>query len=291
MDIKHFLTSQDINAKKFNAGEFIYRTDEPGGDSVALILNGIVEIFIGEDNGFTVNAKVHQGNFFGFTGLLAEKRSENARAMVNDTKILFISRTSFLNYLKADSHFLATMVQLGIESLQNIPESLIVPPDDSIDIEKVLGKDSAAGFNTIRNKNLRIIEYLNNMRNKLISPGEDLFTSSDLDNSYIYLLVEGTIEQYMVINDRQVPVITVQPGSLFGFLRHLGKKGHLLSAKAGPTITRLIMLDEEMLVRISKLDTELAFSVFMNLVLTIAIVQGTMVKSVPESHDVQDSPS
>ncbi|MBN8221985.1 MAG: hypothetical protein J0L53_13760 [Spirochaetes bacterium] len=73
-------------------------------------------------------------------------------------------------------------------------------------------------------------------------------------------------------------MITLEPGALFGFLKAADDDGHVLTAKAGKTTAKLIALDDDMLTKLSHLDQRLAYSIFQNMVLTIAIVENQMIK-------------
>ena len=129
-------------------------------------------------------------------------------------------------------------------------------------------------FAKIRKQNLVTLEYLNKMRNKYVSPGKKLFDRENDVDTDVYLLVEGTIEQYW---KDEALVIALEPGAMFGFLKSADNQGHVLTARAGSTTAKLIALDDDILTKISHLDERLAYSIFQNMVLTIAIVESEMI--------------
>jgi CRP-like cAMP-binding protein len=119
---------------------------------------------------------------------------------------------------------------------------------------------------------------MNNMRNKLIQKGGVLFHGDDFRDDYIYLLLSGEIIQSSGPEGAERPVIRLQPGSLFGFLAHAGGKGHVLTARAADGPCRLLTLDSGVLQQVARIDTEVAYSIFLNAVLTLAIIEKTFVK-------------
>jgi len=102
--------------------------------------------------------------------------------------------------------------------------------------------------------------------------------AEDANDSLVYLIIEGEIEQYWSEAGTESLVVAIGPGSLCGFLRGRDGKGHLLTAKAGAKGAKLIGLDDDILARICHVDGHLAYSVFQNIVLTIAVIQQFMMR-------------
>lgn len=202
-------------------------------------------------------------------------RASRPRAGNTEVKVLFLNEADFLRYLREDASFLSQIFKLTLTRLRSVPEHLIKKPDAEIKLDEMFGAGAAEKFQEIRRQNLVAPEYLNKMRNKYVSPGKKLFDNEKDIDTDVYLLVEGTIEQYW--KDDSL-VITLEPGALFGFLKAADDDGHVLTAKAGKTTAKLIALDDDMLTKLSHLDQRLAYSIFQNMVLTIAIVENQMIK-------------
>lgn len=263
-------------ARRYAPREEIFPHGSSSADGVYLVLQGAVEAYQGNADQTTRPVAVYNpGAFFGLSAILGIPRFEAARAGNAEVKVLFLNEADFLRYLREDGSFLSQIFKLTLARLRSIPEHLIKKPDAEINLEALFGPGAAAKFQEIRRQNLVAPEYLNKMRNKYVSPGKKLFDNEKDIDTDVYLLVEGTIEQYWKDNSL---VITLEPGALFGFLKAADDEGHVLTARAGKTTAKLIALDDDMLTKLSHLDQRLAYSIFQNMVLTIAIVENQMIK-------------
>jgi len=263
-------------AKRYAPREEIFSHGSPSQEGVCLLLQGTVEAYQGNaDDTTRPVASYTPGAFFGLSAILGIPRFETARAGDAEAKVLFLNEVDFLRYIREDGTFLSQLFKLILTRLRSIPEHLIKKPDTEIKLDELFGAGSTEKFIAIRRQNLVAPEYLNKMRNRYVSPGKKLFDNEKDIDTDVYLLVEGTIEQYW--KDDSL-VITLEPGSLFGFLKSADNNGHVLTAKAGKTTAKVIALDDDMLTKLSHLDPRLAYSIFQNMVLTIAVVQNQMIR-------------
>jgi|JI10StandDraft_1071094.scaffolds.fasta_scaffold120366_1 CRP-like cAMP-binding protein len=263
-------------ARKYAAREEIFTFGADSSEGVCLVLQGVVEAF--QANADQTTRPINQygpGAFFGLSATLGIPRFETARAGNAEVKVLFLNEADFLRYLRENPAFLSEMFKLTLQRLRSIPEHLIQKPDTEMRIEEIFGPGAGERFAAIRRQNLVVLEYLNKMRNKYVSPGKKLFDNDNVTDTDVYLLVEGNIEQYW--KDGSL-VITLEPGAMFGFLKAADDDGHVLTAVAGKSTAKLIALDDDILTKLSHLDQRLAYSIFQNMVLTIALVESQMIR-------------
>lgn len=263
-------------ARKYAARDEIFKFGSDSAEGVCLVLQGTVEAFQ-PDADHTTRPVIQYGpgSFFGLSATLGIPRFETARAGNAEVKVLFLNEADFLRYLREDGSFLSKLFKLTLSRLRSIPGHLIKKPDVEIKLDTLFGPGALEKFQAIRRQNLSAPEYLNKMRNKYVSPGKKLFDNDKDIDTDVYLLIEGSIEQYW--KDGSL-VITLEPGAMFGFLKAADDDGHVLNAKAGKSTAKLIALDDDILTKLSHLDQRLAYSIFQNMVLTIAVVEGQMIK-------------
>lgn len=275
MSLADIVKAAGAVAKRYAPREEIFAHGTPSDDGVCLVLQGTVEVFHPGASGTTRAIAVHSpGSYFGLSALLGIPRFETAKSANAECKVLFLREEDFLRYLREDKSFLSQIFRNTLQRLRTIPEHLIRKPDRVLQIDEMFGPGAAEKFAKIRQQNLVTLEYLNKMRNKYVSPGKKHFDRENHVDTDVYLLVEGTIEQYW---KDEALVIALEPGAMFGFLKSADNQGHVLTARAGSTTAKLIALDDDILTKISHLDERLAYSIFQNMVLTIAIVESEMI--------------
>ncbi len=262
-------------ARRYAPRELIFEHGSASDTGVCLVLQGSVEAFHLSAGETTRPVATYQpGAFFGLSAIIGIPRFETARSGNADSVVLYLNESDFLRHLREDNKFLSRLFELTLNRLRRIPAHLIKKPDAEIRIDEIFGPTAGERFQAIRKQNLVAPEYLNKMRNKYVSPGMKLFDNEKDADTNVYLLVEGQIEQYW--HDESL-VITLEPGALFGFLTASDNQGHVLVAKAGKSTAKLIAMDDDILTKLSHLDQSLAYSLFQNMVLTIAIVENQMI--------------
>jgi CRP-like cAMP-binding protein len=277
MMLSEFLKGKDVLAVRYPLDAIILRPLQENTKGVGVILTGSVEIWGGSELNPIFKYRLVPGEFFGLTSLLDSPNSINAKAIKEDTRVLYLDRQTFYEYAKEDPGFLSGLLRGIIDQIQKTPPELIRPPEKMIQLDEILGSHSESEIEKIRIKNLNIVNYLNNKRNRMVLPGEYVFKEDELDDSDIYLLMQGTITQYIFKNEEEIPVIQITPGSLFGFLKNKNNQGHVLRAKADSSTAKLVGLDTDLLVKISKMDPDLAYSILQSAIITSTIIELTMI--------------
>ncbi|GBF48505.1 hypothetical protein LPTSP4_00040 [Leptospira ryugenii] len=275
------LHSMNLVGKQYQAGEAILTSGESTDIGVGLVLKGRVRNVPNFDGVKSAQEFYEKGMFFGLAGLISKSRLMTFQADIDGTYVLFLTEDVFQKSLLSDEKFLAQVLQSSLQKLEAIPSSDLVYPDRPVDFNELFGEGSENQFKAIRERNLAISNYIYKLRNRTAYANESIFQDDNLDDSDIYMLIEGTVLQY--VRDSENPnqehqVIALQPGALFGFLRKAGNKGHYLSARAGSEGAKLIHLDSDLLMKVTKLDVKLAWSIFLNFVLTVAVIEKTMLK-------------
>ena len=275
MSLIDIVRANEVIARRYKPRETIFEQGTPSDDGVCLVLQGNVEAFhAGAGEKSRPVATYQPGAFFGLSSILGIPRFETARAGNAETAVLTLTEADFLRHLREDNKFLGQLFTLTLNRLRSVPAHRIKKPDATINLDEMFGPTASEKFIAIRRQNLVTLEYLNKMRNRYVSPGKTLFDNEKDVDTDVYLLVEGQIEQYW--RDGSL-VISLEPGALFGFLKTSDNQGHVLTAKAGKTTAKLIALDEDILTKLSHLNQHLAYSLFQNMVLTIAIVENQMI--------------
>lgn len=279
MTIQEVIKGATSDAVSYQPREEIFAAGSSSERGTALVLEGSVEAFHTRADELSRPVAIYQpGNFFGLSAALSLPRMERAVAGTAGAKVLFINEADFLRYVRENQNFLAKLYTLMLGRLRELSTANVEKPSEAIDVDALFGAGSKNRLEAIRRTNLKIPDYLNKMRNRFLSPGQKLFEAEDSNDSLVYLILEGEIEQYWHEAAADSLVISIGPGSLFGFLRGRDGKGHLLTAKAGTKGAKLIGLDDDILARICHVDGHLAYSVFQNIVLTIAVIQQFMMR-------------
>ncbi|TGL58536.1 hypothetical protein EHQ58_10365 [Leptospira ognonensis] len=282
MNFIEALRSHPLTGKHFKKGEMILKAGDPSADGICLILDGKVVSEEATSTAKSIQKEYNKGMFFGLAALISKIRLESFVSDHDDTYIVFITESDFYKCLLADEKFLVDMLQTSLVRIQSIPSSDLTSPEEQIDLSLLFGEEGEERFKQIRNHNLEILSLIYRLRNRTALANENIFIEENLEDSDIYLLLEGSVNQYLKDPDNpnfEKQVISLQPGSLFGFLRKVGNKGHFLNARAGFEGARLIHLDSELLIKVAKLNAKLAWSIFQNVILTVAVIEQTMVRS------------
>lgn len=279
MTILEILKGTTVDAVSYQPREEIFASGSPSERGTALVLEGSVDAFHTRSSELSRPVATYQpGNFFGLAAALSLPRMERAVAGASGAKVLYLNEADFLRYVRENQNFLSKLYSLMLGRLRDLSTANVEKPSQAIDVDALFGAGSKNRLEAIRRTNLKIPEYLNKMRNRFLSPGQKLFDAEDPKDSLVYLIIEGEIEQYWTAAGSESLVISIGPGSLFGFLRGHEGDGHLLMAKAGAKGAKLIGLDDDILNKICHVDAKLAYSVFQNVVLTIAVIQEFMMR-------------
>ncbi len=278
MSLAEIITIGNVTAKKYARGETIFSAGDPSEEGICIVLAGSVGTKIGEEIKDQLFSRVYQsGGVFGLLAMIGANRVETAYALIDDTKVLFVNDNDFKRYLKQDEKFLVNLFALVLSRLESIPATELRGPEEKIEIANLLGEKSALVLDQIRENNLRITDYLNKMYNKFVSPGGLLFDDQESDDSNFYLLLDGEIEQ--MIHDKEgnlIPVNSILPGQIFGFLRSSNRKGHALVARATNMTAKLVVLERDLLLKIARLDSSVALSIFKSMIFIVAQVEKSM---------------
>ncbi len=99
----------------FDSGEFVFREFQKG-DSIYIILEGMVEIFILDSSGkVVIFARLNRGRYFGEQALLpSADNNRNSYARADDkTRLIRIERSFFQILLNRDKKLLEALVKIG----------------------------------------------------------------------------------------------------------------------------------------------------------------------------------
>lgn len=275
--MKELLQNLQIEGRLYTNGEVLFMPGDPSDQGIGLIVGGLVDVRRSKDD-FSIITQLGVGQFVGILAVLGVPHQVCATSRANDTRVVWLSIENLNVSLSRQPTLLVQMVKHSINLLRQIPPGLIEMPDQEIQIENVFNAEIAGKFIQIQAQNLRIRDVLHNYHTELVYPLEKLFSTGDAEDEFIYLLLSGTILQQAGPLDDPRTIITLTPGSLFGFFTHMGG-GHILRACAGPdSVCRLIQLEPIILYRIAAVDRECAMSIFSNAVLTIALVEKLFIK-------------
>jgi len=279
MSLADIVRTGNVTAKKYAKGETIFAAGDASDTGICIVLAGSAATRVADQIKDQLFSREYRpGAVFGLLAVIGATRVENAAALEEDTKILFINEEDFRRYIKQDEKFLASLFSVVLSRLESVPAAQLKAPDQKIDVLELLGEKAAASLEEIRRHNLRILDYLNKMRNKFVSPGEMLFNDEETHDSDIYLLLEGEIHQFMRGDQGEQIVNTISPGQMFGFLRGPNQKGHALNARAGSKTAKLVRLDRDLLIKLAHIDLGIAHAVFQNMVLSVALIEKVMLK-------------
>lgn len=279
MSLAEIVKTGNVTAKKYAKGETIFASGDPSDQGICIVLAGTAATRVRDQIKDQLFSREYRpGNVFGLLAVIGATRVETASALEDDTKILFINEEDFRRHVKQDEKFLANLFLLVLARLEAVPPSHLKAPDERIEVSELLGEKAAKALEEIKRRNLRILDYLNKMRNKFVSPGQTLFDDEESRDSDIYLLLEGEIDQFKRVDQMEVPVNTIHPGQIFGVLRGANQQGHALIARAGRKTAKLVRLDRDLLIKISHVDVDIAHAVFQNMVLMVALIEKVMLK-------------
>lgn len=279
MPLAEIVRTGNVTANKYAKGETIFAAGDPSDAGICIVLAGSVASRVGDQIKDQLFSREYRpGSVFGLLAVIGATRVETTSALEDDTKILFINEEDFRRYVKQDEKFLANLFALVLARLEAVPASQLKAPDQEIDVQELLGEKAAASLAEIRRQNLRILDYLNKMRNKFVSSGDVLFNDEETHDSDIYLLLEGEIHQFKRDDNGELPVNTINAGQIFGFLRGPNQKGHALIARAGNKTAKLVRLDRDLLVKLAHIDIGIAQAVFQNMVLSVALIEKALLK-------------
>ena len=282
MNFFESLQGNRFSGKLFQRDEFIFQEGEPTSEGICLLLKGQIRSESSARGTKSIQRNFAPGMLFGLSALVSETRIKSFLADEDNTYVIYIKEEDFRKSIVNDEKFFTNILQSSIERLQRIPSSNLKKPEDQIDLNSLLGEGMAGKFQSIRDQNLKILSYVYKLKSRHARANEIIFQEDKSEDSDIYMLLEGSVHLFLkssADNPMEIPVIDLQPGALFGFLRKSEKGGHFLNAKAGADGAKLIHLDSDILLKVSKLDPDLAWSIFQNVVITIAIIEMTMIKN------------
>ncbi|MCG3202163.1 MAG: hypothetical protein NFCOHLIN_02042 [Gammaproteobacteria bacterium] len=108
------------------AGEIIIREGEPG-DSMYIVLDGVVEVFVVDDDGkVLVAAELQRGQYFGELAIIPNgpgKHNANVRAQTN-TRLIEVGKDFFRQLLKRDDKLLIALKTVSDAQSKKIAEML-----------------------------------------------------------------------------------------------------------------------------------------------------------------------
>ncbi|GAB3659775.1 hypothetical protein GCM10028791_33350 [Echinicola sediminis] len=109
--------SDNKNLISHKKGQMLfYEGTKPLG--VFCVSNGIVKVFKTASNGKEQIIRLAQkGDFLGYTSLLGEETYSNSAMIVEDAKICFIPKETFLNILTEDNNFHRRLTKSVCQSL------------------------------------------------------------------------------------------------------------------------------------------------------------------------------
>ncbi|MCB1177836.1 MAG: cyclic nucleotide-binding domain-containing protein, partial [Leptospiraceae bacterium] len=255
----------------------IYKKDEPCEDTIFLVLDGEVN-FETDSEQTSYKKSYKKSDYFGLESLFSKKFVNTAKSNLNSTKVLIISKSSFQKLLKVDNHFLAKLVDISLNYLESISADIIKAPEKPLSIVDVFGQGADRISESVKKENMKIIDHINLANIRTLSPNSLLFSENDKKDNSIYLILQGEIEQSKLVGKEEKHVITIGPGALFGFLKKPNNQGHVLTARATIVTTKVVNLNHEVLVKVSEISPHLAFCIFLNVIITIAIVESAMIK-------------
>ena len=101
--------------EKYKSGKFVFR-EEDEGDSIFIVLEGMIEIFILDNNGkIIIFSRLNRGRYFGEQALLpngSKSRNSYARADI-DSRLIRIDRSFFQIILNRDHKLLEALRKIG----------------------------------------------------------------------------------------------------------------------------------------------------------------------------------
>lgn len=116
--------SEDKNLITHKKGQILfYEGTKPLG--IFCVSSGIVKIYKTASNGKEQIIRLAQkGDFLGYTSLLGEKTYFNSATIVEDAKICFVPKVTFLNILSKDNNFHARLTKAICQDLGIMEDKL-----------------------------------------------------------------------------------------------------------------------------------------------------------------------
>ncbi|TGL14187.1 cyclic nucleotide-binding domain-containing protein [Leptospira levettii] len=270
------LPKDSLLIKSYHSGEFVYQKGESSSEGICFVLNGKVETDHIDQENHIVKLVINQFKFFGLSAFVSNIRMDTVKAMEDGTKVLFISESDFSFCMNADSQFIIRAIQYMMNYIQTINIDTNHDLMRSYKLNTILDQVDQNRLAKMKEQNLRIHSQIYHSRFRLVNPGQFVYSEENLVDSDLYLILEGEVVHY--VNDpkdpkKEIPILRLEPGYIFGFIKKDANKGHVLNVRAGSNGALTIHLDSDLLRQVAKNDEMVAYSIFQTLCLLMAMIE------------------
>lgn len=274
------LPKDSLLIKSYQSGEIIYQKGESSSDGICFVLNGKVETDHLDKDQHIIKLEFNQFKFFGLSAFVSNIRMDTVKAIEDGTKVLFISESDFSFCMNADSQFIIRAIQYMINYIQTLNIDTKHDLLRSFNLNDILDQIDQNRLGKIKEQNLRIHSQIYHSRFRLVNPGQLVYSEENLVDSDLYLILEGEVLHF--VNDpkdpiKEIPILRLEPGYIFGFIKKDADKGHVLNVRAGSNGALTIHLDSNLLRQVAKNDEMVAYSIFQTLCLLMAMIENLCV--------------
>lgn len=278
------LMSRNPTARKFNAGEVVFRERDPPDIGLCLVLTGAIQVTQEHDGQRLILGRIGAGEFFGETALvLSRKRTATAAAVEPGTAVMFLTKERVLEEARGNYSFLNTLLQEGVGRMEHMLQVLIRQPSTpAFVVDESLKSVMADNKRHLS----RIPQLLNHTRNMFIAPDKPIFTMGQRNDGIMYLVAGGVISlERDCQGEAPTLLYHVPAGDFFGYSRVSSSPNRFFTAVARGESAQVIAIDDELLARVFRLDMEIAYCLFRAILVKLVILNDTLhAASAPALH-------
>jgi F420-non-reducing hydrogenase small subunit len=289
--------SPDVYGIVFPRGETICREGDPG-DTMYVIQSGAVEVSRQSGGESLVLAILEQGDLFGEMALVDQQPRSATVKTITRTRLLPLTRSSFIDRATEDpeiSTYLISVLSQRIERTVRLlrykltettgedkhvslspsekPETKEVTPperDDWAQVppKKLVGSLAAENFVELEKVPLAGMDFFLKDHSGLCFEKGALIYQESTPSSYMYFILEGSVEIRQRLNKEEITLSRLEPGKIFGEVALLTGMPHATTAVAQER-TRVVPVNIKQLLEQVKRNPELALHLVRSLILRL----------------------
>jgi CRP-like cAMP-binding protein len=269
MDISKLVSQAKV--KVYQNQDLIFEEGSPSTDGLCFVLSGEVGVYKRVNGESVYLNPVPSASFFGEIALmLGTPRQATARAETNNTKIIFLNKSVFLEEAQTNFAFLRGLVATTFTRIKNLqdevtrldkPFELTVPPELELAV-----MDN-------RLVNLTLTESLKTYRSVFLNKGRPLYAEKSTETPTIYLVLEGELEAFKTVDGKPRALQHHLAGDFIGVQESLDHTPRFTGVLVLKDLTKVAVFDEDLLFRVLRINNTLFFSFFKSILLELLLWQ------------------
>ncbi|MCB1327029.1 MAG: cyclic nucleotide-binding domain-containing protein [Spirochaetales bacterium] len=129
---------------------------------------------------------------------------------------------------------------------------------------------------------LNVFEYVNNLPADIRKGGDVIFKQGDTSDGRMYFVAEGELSVEREIDGQAHVLNRLRPGDFFGEMAILNKKPRSAKVEVTSRMARLGYLDEEMFVRIARINPVFHYSLLKLVIQRIGQIEDAIELAIDE---------